>query len=66
VEFSVFPSWSSNHNKFLCHIQPVAKQRLLEMTYVVKRQGQREPLHTAKVKVDGGDEWEKHGRTTFQ
>lgn len=63
IEFSVFPSWNTNHNKFLCHMRPVAKQRLLEMTYIIKHQGHRDPVHAAKVIVDGGEEWGKYGRT---
>ncbi|KAL8578327.1 hypothetical protein ACOMHN_031701 [Nucella lapillus] len=63
VEFSVFPTWSSNKNsKFFCHITPVSKQRLLEMKYVVRSESHKDPVHTATIKVDGEEEWEKHGR----
>ncbi|KAK7090882.1 uncharacterized protein [Littorina saxatilis] len=63
VEFSIFPAWNSDQSsKFFCHIKPVAKQRLLEMTYTVKSSGRKKPVHQATIKVDGGQEWEKHGR----
>ncbi|KAK7482892.1 hypothetical protein BaRGS_00025925, partial [Batillaria attramentaria] len=66
VEFSVFPSWrGSQKGKFFCHIRPVERQRLVEMRYTVRSEKRKEPVHRAKVVVDGGKEWEETGKTFY-